>query len=482
MGQEVINNIFSNSLVNQYNWFNNLFVNSLKSTSDEFFQYGFSFKLMSMSLNINAMFQDDSYFVTKINIDAEREVFIRCSEKAIGMILEKVLEVDAGEPFNLNMMTELEAKIITSFNDMFYSTFSNQFRRPSGSLKFRTFDILHLTFLMKPEDDKDNSNVAKIIVSLPYQFIHPEEVIPTVEIFNDNAFASNMVEATIKIGSTLFSLQDLKALEPEDIVVFENSDLTKMKVFCDRFTKVFNITPNSALIIAVDDSIEGEINMEENSSVNLWDSIQVEMGAEFDKVKIPLGDLKKINEGIIVDISSIYNNKVSLKVEEKMIAQGELVIVNDRYGVKVTKVFAPHDEPQSQQSYQPQQPPQPQLQPPPGVDPNVFAQLTPEQQQQILIEYQSHQNMQGPQLQPPPGIDPNAFAQLTPEQQQQIVAQYQQMSQPQLQPPPGIDPNAFAQLTPEQQQQIIAQYQQSQQPQGNENFDYSDFDIDDEDI
>jgi len=58
------------------------------------------------------------------------------------------------------------------------------------------------------------------------------------------------------------------------------------------------------------------------------------------KIKIPLGDLKKINEGVIIDVSSIYNNKISLKVEEKLIAEGELVIVNDRYGVKVTKVTA----------------------------------------------------------------------------------------------------------------------------------------------
>ena len=179
MGQEVINNIFSNNLIKQYNWFNSMFAAPLKSTSDEFFQYGFAFKLMSMSLNINAMFQDDSYFVTKINIDAEREVFIRCSEKAIGMILEKVLEpLESGEKFNLNMMSELEAKIITSFNDMFYTTFADKFVRPKGSLKFRTFDILHLTFLMRPEDDEKCENVAKIIVSLPYQFINPEESIP----------------------------------------------------------------------------------------------------------------------------------------------------------------------------------------------------------------------------------------------------------------------------------------------------------------
>ena len=420
MGQEVIK-IFSNNLTNQYSWFNSVFSTSLKNTSDEFFEYGFSFKLMSMSLNINAMFQDDSYFVTKISIDEEREVFIRCSEKAIETILEKVLEpTELVEKFNLNMMTELEAKIITSFNDMFYSTFADKFVRPQGSLKFRTFDILHLTFLMKPEDDINNEHVSKIIVSMPYQFINPEESVPEENVFDDYTFSSNLVEATIKIGTTLFSVQDLKALEIEDIVVFENSNLHKMKVFCGKYTKVFDITPNPALIIAVDDSIEGEMNMEENSSVNLWDSIQVEMGAEFDKIKIPLGDLKKINDGVIVDISSIYNNKISLKVEEKLIAEGELVIVNDRYGVKVNKIFAPHDEPQQQMQDHPQPQPQTQMQ---------------------------------QQFQAPPGIDPQAFAQLTPEQQQQVIMQYQQ------------------------QQQM-----QQGQPQGGDDFDYSDFDIDDEDI
>lgn len=459
MGQEVISNTFSNNLINQYNWFNSVFSTSLKSTSDEFFEYGFSFKLMSMSLNINAMFQDDSYFVTKINIDAEREVFIRCSEKAIDMILEKVLEpLESREKFNLNMMTELEAKIITSFNDMFYNTFADKFMRPKGSLKFRTFDILHLTFLMKPEDDDKNENVAKIIVSMPYQFIHPEESQPQNEVFSDYSFADNFVEATIKIGTTLFSMQDLKALEPEDIVVFENSNLHVMKVFCGDYSKVFNITPNPALIIAVDDSIEGEMNMENNSSVNLWDSIQVEMGAEFDKIKIPIGDLKRIDEGVIVDISSIYSNKISLKVEEKLIAEGELVIVNDRYGVKVNKIFTPQESAPEQQ-----------------VQPQIPAEEVPQMPQQ-------------PQFELPPGIDPNAFAQLTPEQQQQVLMQYQQQQQMQFELPPGIDPNAFAQLTPEQQQQVLMQYQQQaqaqqvEQPQTNDEFDYSEFDIDDEDI
>ena len=202
-----------------------------------------------------------------------------------------------------------------------------------------------------------------------------------------------------------------------------------MHVVCGEFEKDFNISPNPALIIPFDDSIEGEMEMENNSSTNLWDSIQVEMGAEFDKIKIPLGDLKKINEGIIIDVSSIYNNKISLKVEEKLIAEGELVIVNDRYGVKVNKVFAQKEEPQPQPEPQIEQPmPQPEM-----------------MQQQV-----------------PDGIDPAMYEQMTPEQMQQMQMQQQaQMEQGQMMPP---------------------QEGMEGQPQGSEDFDYSDFELDDEDI
>ena len=64
------------------------------------------------------------------------------------------------------------------------------------------------------------------------------------------------------------------------------------------------------------------------------------MYAEFDAVKVTLGELKNIESGLVVDLTSLYDNKVTLKVEGKPIAKGSLVIVNDRYGVKVDEVIA----------------------------------------------------------------------------------------------------------------------------------------------
>ena len=103
------------------------------------------------------------------------------------------------------------------------------------------------------------------------------------------------------------------------------------------YEKEINLNPNLGLVIPVDND-GGNEEMADNT--NLWDSIEVEMSAQFDTVKITLGELKNIEEGLVVDLTSIYDNKVTLSVEDKPIARGELVIVNDRYGVKIDEVIA----------------------------------------------------------------------------------------------------------------------------------------------
>lgn len=101
------------------------------------------------------------------------------------------------------------------------------------------------------------------------------------------------------------------------------------------------ITPNMDLLIP--ETNNGGDEMSETHQ-NIWDTIEVEMNAEFDAVKISLGELKNIEEGLVVDLTSLYDNNVTLKVEGKPIASGSLVIINDRYGVKVNNIIAQNNE------------------------------------------------------------------------------------------------------------------------------------------
>ncbi len=341
--------ISKDELYKQYNWFHQSFLPSIQLATDEFFTDVFSLNLISVSKNINVLFQGSDYFVTKIRIDKQHDVFFRCSEGTVRTILDKIL--GKNKKFDLTSITELEAKIISSFNDYLYNNISKfLLSPPSASKKRKNFDMIHLTFLIK---EKESDISAKLIVSLPQVLLSPEPIeMKEEEKIDISNFKTSKLDVKIKVGTTKFYLKELKNLEKEDIVIFENSDINSMKLIYGDYEKDFKITPNPGLITSIGNDNGGH-NMEENSlSQDLWDDIQIEMGAEFEKVKITLGELRNIEQGLVLDLSSVYDNKISLKVENKTIAKGELVIINDRYGVRIDEVFA-SEKKQAEQITQP---------------------------------------------------------------------------------------------------------------------------------
>jgi len=326
-------------LYKQYNWFYHSFFDSIKVAAQEFFSDLFDFKLVSISKNINILFQGDDYFVTKIRIDKNYDVFFRTSEDAVKIILDEIL--GANKKFKITNITELEAKIISSFNDYLYGSISRfLLAPPPRTQKRKNFDSIHLTLFIKQKNALEG---AKVIVSLPQLLLAPAVIQSQdekFEKFDKSSFATSKLDVKIKVGKTKFYLKELKNLEKEDIVVFEDSDVNTMKLVYKGYEQDFKITPNPGILTSIDNDNGGH-NMDKNAlSQSLWDEIQVEMGAEFEKVKITLGELKNIEEGLVLDLSSVYDNKITLKVENKVIATGELIIVNDRYGVKIEEVFA----------------------------------------------------------------------------------------------------------------------------------------------
>ena len=325
----MINSVFFDELYKQFAWFDSVFTPVVENCSSEFFFDGFDYKLASISTNMNVLSQNDTFFVTKVKINSKNDVYIRISQEAINVILDKVLGKN-NRRFDLTEVTELEARIITAFNDFLYESLAPNFTIEPHR---RYNEILHLTYFVKSEV---SDSAAKFIISVPKDILSPQEIEKSVPRFEDRDFANSLVDVKLILGSTTFPVADIKRLDVGDIVVFENSNSSEMTLVCNNIIQKFQVKPNIKIIEPYDTSGGG--GMEDITNTNLWDSIQVDMSAEFDKVKITLGELKSIEEGLIVDLCSVYDNKISLKVGGKSVASGELVIINDRFGVRIEKV------------------------------------------------------------------------------------------------------------------------------------------------
>ena len=341
----MINSIFFDELYKQYAWYDSIFTPVVENCSNEFFFEGFEYKLVSISTNMNVLAQNETFFVTKVKINSKNDVYIRISQNAINVILDKVLGKN-NRKFDLTEVSELEARIITSFNDFLYESLSPNFTIDPHR---RYSEILHLTYFVKSES---SDSAAKFIISVPKDILSPQEIAVKEPRFTDNDFADSLVEVNLHLGTTTFPLADVKKLDIGDIVVFENSNSSEMTLICDNIIQKFRVNPNTDIVEPYE-NIGGGNGMDGiEANTNLWDSIQVDMAAEFDKVKVTLGELKSIEEGLIVDLCSVYDNNVSLKVGGKTVATGELVIINDRFGVRIQKVNDSEPENQNVQNIQ----------------------------------------------------------------------------------------------------------------------------------
>ena len=324
-----------NVLFGNYNWFDTNIYQKIQDAITEFFQKDFSLRFMGISVDDNILFYGDEYFVNKVPVIKDSGVTVKISSNLISSLLDDTLGVN-NKQFKLKELSEIEARLIKSFISFLYKKIESSLIKTEVNKKVID-SSKYYSFTFYVQNRKKHK--GKIIVSIPeYMFgeIPKEERKNT---FGIEDFKRSLTELTLSVGSTRLALNDIKEIEDGDIIVLENSNINEMAVLWQKNKIKFRINPNPSLIVSIDNN--GGNEMEEETSLkspNMWDSILVDVVAEFDNVKLTLGELKQISEGLVIDVGSVYENKIKLRVENQVVATGELIILNDRYGVKINEV------------------------------------------------------------------------------------------------------------------------------------------------
>lgn len=323
------------NLFTDYPWFYSNVYEIIQKSIDEFFQCDFNLRFMGVSFEENILFYGDEYFVNKIPVTKNSSIIMRVSSSLVSSLLDNALGLSE-KRFELKKLTEIEAMLIKSFTVFTYKNIEENIEKTEVNNKVvQDSKEYNFTFYVTSR----NKHTGKIILTIPEYMLKVSEPKKIEEKFSISDFKKTPVSVALSVGSSKVTLTEIKAIEEGDIIVLENSDINKMSVLWKDKKINFKIAPNPSLIISIDNN--GDDEMEEETSVknpNMWDSILVDIVAEFDNVKLTLGELKQISEGLVIDVGSVYDNKIKLRVENQVVATGELVILNDRYGVRIENV------------------------------------------------------------------------------------------------------------------------------------------------
>ena len=75
-----------------------------------------------------------------------------------------------------------------------------------------------------------------------------------------------------------------------------------------------------------------------NINPEVLQNIVVSLSIEVGRAQIKIKDLMRLTQGSVVELDRIAGEPLDLLVNNSIVAQGEIVLVNDRYGVRLTRV------------------------------------------------------------------------------------------------------------------------------------------------
>ena len=81
----------------------------------------------------------------------------------------------------------------------------------------------------------------------------------------------------------------------------------------------------------------------EGRGIDLLLDIPLEVSVEVGRSRILVRDLLQMQEGTLVELDKLAGEPLDLYVNARLIARGEAVVVNDKFGLRLTDVVSPSE-------------------------------------------------------------------------------------------------------------------------------------------
>lgn len=85
-------------------------------------------------------------------------------------------------------------------------------------------------------------------------------------------------------------------------------------------------------------TMKGEHNMK---NLEFLLDIPLNVSVEVGRTRILIKDLLQLHEGSIVELDKLAGEPLDLYVNSRLIAKGEAVLVNEKFGIRLTEVVSP---------------------------------------------------------------------------------------------------------------------------------------------
>lgn len=114
----------------------------------------------------------------------------------------------------------------------------------------------------------------------------------------------------------------------------------------DEWAEAMNEQAEAEAQAAQMDSLQEDSQGEssaDNDRLDVILDIPVSLSMEVGRTQIPIRNLLQLTQGSVVELDRLAGEPLDVMVNGTMIAHGEVVVVNEKYGIRLTDVMSPSE-------------------------------------------------------------------------------------------------------------------------------------------
>ncbi|MEK2688963.1 flagellar motor switch protein FliN [Bdellovibrio sp. GT3] len=85
----------------------------------------------------------------------------------------------------------------------------------------------------------------------------------------------------------------------------------------------------------------GSGSLIKDRNLNLILDIPLKVTVELGRTKMPVSELLNLTQGSVIELNKLAGEPMEVYVNDKLIARGEAVVVNEKFGVRLTDIISP---------------------------------------------------------------------------------------------------------------------------------------------
>jgi flagellar motor switch protein FliN/FliY len=99
--------------------------------------------------------------------------------------------------------------------------------------------------------------------------------------------------------------------------------------------------PSAAEVAAANAVLEGQPTASRDVNFDVILDVPVTLSLEVGRTRLPIRSLLQLNQGSVVELERAAGEPLDVYVNGTLVAHGQVVVVNEKFGIRLTDVVSP---------------------------------------------------------------------------------------------------------------------------------------------